>query len=262
MVNKWRDLRGGYLTQLWRELRQGLRDCDQTIELAITLSGEHIGPPLGNWRTDWRTWVDEGLLDCFVTPVFFEATLDHDAHKKGYLTRLRDGIGTVSHEALKAYIKQSKHPGIRVIATGGPPVLLHAITLPAGADGLQCDAWYGSYHRASYQRWQQWRADLREFGHIKFIEQNFDTVSSKDYAMPSGGWGNLAHVPQLRACPGAWWRLGDGSDAKPFAQSRSSAVRADRRYNSPARKMAAARLLGITIPRRIEAVGPRPSIPQ
>ncbi len=219
MVEKWRDLRGGYLTQLWRELRMGLRGVDPKIELAITIAGEHVGPPLGNWRTDWRAWVDEGLVDYLMAPVFFEATLDHDAHKKGYLTNSRAGLGTVPHEVLKAYIKQSKHPEIQVIATGGPPYFFTPSPVPAGADGMQCDAWYGSYHRAWHQRWEQWQTDLREFGHIKFIQQSFDTVSPKDYAMPSGGWGNLAHDPQLRACPGAWWRLGDGSDAKPFAQS-------------------------------------------
>ena len=219
MVGKWRDLRGGYLTQLYRDLRAGLRSVDPQIKIAITLAGEYIGPPLGNWRTDWRTWVDEGLVDYLVSPVFFEATLDHDADKKGYLTNARAGTGTVSHEALKAYIEKSRHPDIQVIAVGGPPYFFTPSPVPAGADGMQCDAWYGAYHLAWYQRWQQWHNDVREFGHIRFIEQNFDAVSPKDFAMPSGGWGGMAYDPKLRACAGAWWRLGDGSDTKPFAQS-------------------------------------------
>ncbi len=219
LVEKWRDLRGGYLTQLYRELRAGLSAVDPQIKIGITLAGEHIGPPLGNWRTDWRAWVDEGLVDCLVSPVFFEATLDHNADKKGYLTNARAGVGTVSHEELKAYIKKSKHPEIEIISVGGPPYFFTPSPVPAGADATQCDAWYGAYHLAWYERWQQWHDDAREFGHIRFIEQNFDTVSPKDYAMPSGGWGGFAYDPKLRACPGAWWRLGDGSDAKPFAQS-------------------------------------------
>jgi len=158
-VEKWRDLRGSYLTQLYRELRQGLRAVDPQIKIGITLAGEHIGPPLGNWRTDWRTWVDEGLVDYLISPVFFEATLDRDAPKKGYLTNALASVGTVSHEALRAYIQTSRHPEIEVIATGGPPYFFTPPPLPAGADGRQCDVWLGSYHLAWFQRWQQWMRD-------------------------------------------------------------------------------------------------------
>lgn len=220
MVQKWRDLRGTYLTQFFRELRMAMRELDPTVEIAITLAGEFIGPPLGNWRTDWRTWVDEGLMDYIISRVFFEASLDHDADKKGYLTHSRLGIGTVSHEALRAYISQSKHPEIKIIATGGPSFFFTPSPVPAGTDGMQCDAWYGAYHLAAHQRWQQFLGDVRDFGHIKFIEQNFDTVSPNEYVMPSGAWGELAYDPKLRSCPGAWWRLGTGDDAKPFAQSK------------------------------------------
>lgn len=219
MVQKWRDLRGEYLTEFFRELRKALRAVDPTIEVAITLAGEFIGPPLGNWRTDWRTWVDEGLMDYLISRVFFEATLDHDADKKGYLTHSRIGVGTVPHEELKAYISKSRHPGIKVIATGGPSFFFTPTPVPTGAGGMQCDAWYGAYHLAWHQRWQNFQNDLHEFGHIKFIDQNFDAVSPDDFVLPSGGWGNLAYDPKLRACAGAWWRLGTGSDAKPFAQS-------------------------------------------
>ena len=222
MVEKWRDLRGGYLTQLWRELRAALREVDPHITLGITLAGEHIGPPLGNWRTDWRAWADEGLADYLISPVFFEATLDHDADKKGYLTNARAGVGIVPHEALRDYIQKSAHPEIQVIGVGGPAYFFTPSPVPPGADAMQCDAWFGAYHLAWSQRWGQWQRDLRDFGHIKFIEQNFDGVSPDDFAMPSrawGAWGALAYDPNLRACGGAWWRLGDGSDAHPFAQS-------------------------------------------
>ena len=217
LLQKWRDLRGEYLTQLFRELRAALRGVDPEITLAITLAGECIGPPLGNWRTDWRTWVDEGIVDALIATVFFEATLDHEADKKGYLTHARSGVGTVSHDALKAFIKTSKHPEIQVIATGGQPYF--PATAPPGADGMQCDPWYDLYHTAWDQRWQQWQNDLRDFGHVRFLSQDFDRVSPEDFAMPSGGWGEMAYVPNVRACPGAWWRLGEGNDARPFAQA-------------------------------------------
>jgi hypothetical protein len=125
----------------------------------------------------------------------------------------------VSYEELKAYISKSRHPEIKIIATGGPSFFYTPSPVPAGADGMQCDAWYGAYHLAWYQRWQQFQKDLREFGHIKFIDQNFDTVAPADFVLPSGAWGNLAYDPKVRACAGGWWRLGTGSDAKPFAQS-------------------------------------------
>ena len=219
MVGKWRDLRGSYLTQLFRELRAALREVDPKITLAITIAGEYIGPPLGNWRTDWRAWVDEGIVDYLISPVFFEATLDHDADKKGYLTNSRAGFGTLSHTALRDYIQHSKHPEIQIIASGSAPFIFITAPAPEGVDGRQTDAWGGAYQLAWFQRWQQWQKDLREFGHIRYIEQNFDAVSPEDFAMPSGAWGSLAYVPELRAAPGAWWRMGDGSDDRPYAQS-------------------------------------------
>ena len=33
----------------------------------------------------------KGLMDYLISRVFFEATLDHDADKKGYLTHSRGG---------------------------------------------------------------------------------------------------------------------------------------------------------------------------
>ena len=78
---------------------------------------------------------------------------------------------------LSDYIRQSSHPETQVIAAGGPPYFFPPTAVPAKANGLQCDVWYSSYHLAWFQRWQQWMRDLKEFGHIKFIEQNFDAVS-------------------------------------------------------------------------------------
>ena len=39
------------------------RKVDPKIQFGVTLSGQYAGPVLGNWRLDWRTWVDEGLVD-------------------------------------------------------------------------------------------------------------------------------------------------------------------------------------------------------
>jgi hypothetical protein len=215
MVAKWQDLRGEYVTQLYRDIRKALREVDPNIEFAVTLSGDHVGPPLGNWRLDWRTWVDEGLIDTIITPVYFEASLDHDAGKKGYLTFGRENIGVLSHQEIKDYIKKSRHPEIEVIATAAPPYLFEPP--PSGADGWRTDVWYSAYHLAWYQRWwEQWMPDVKEFGHIKFLQQNFDGFPT-DNAGLAGGWGEWRYDPKVRACPGVWTALGDGKDGKPIA---------------------------------------------
>jgi hypothetical protein len=216
MVQKWHDLRGTYVTQFYRELRQGLNAVDPNIQIAVTLSGDYAGPPLGNWRLDWRRWVDEGLVDVIITPVTFEATLDLDSEKKGYLTDVKNGKGIVPYETMKDYIARSKHPEIKVIASGGMPYQFSPP--PKGADGWRTDVWYSAYHLAWYQRWQQWKKDLKELGYISFLEQNFDSfpLDNNGYA---GGWGDARYNPNLRTCPGCWTTLGDGTDARPIAQT-------------------------------------------
>lgn len=214
-VQKWHVLRGSYVTQYHRELRTSLREVDPEIEIAVTLAGERVGPPLGNWITDWRTWVDEGLVDAIITPVTFEASLIHDAVEKGYLTHNREDIGVASHETIRDYIARSKHPQIQVISSNAPPYLFPAP--PEGAHGWRIDAWYSAYHLAWYQRWwKQCVKDVEELGHIRFIHQNFDDfpVGGIGHA---GGWGDARYDPARRSSPGGWLTLGDGADAKPTA---------------------------------------------
>ncbi|MHB9071411.1 MAG: family 10 glycosylhydrolase [Sedimentisphaerales bacterium] len=215
MVQNWYNLRGTYFTQLLRELREGLNAVDPNIKIAIPLSGDHVGPPMGNWRMDWRTWVDEGLVDEIISAAFFEATIDKDSASKAYLTNVIAGKGTVPFTTIHDYIKKSRHHDIKIISTSAPSYFYSPP--PAGADGWRCDVWYDSYTLAWYQRWEQWKKDLKDFGYIKFLEQNFDTFP-KNNSGYSGGWGDGWHVPKLRACPGCWYKLGDGSDAKPVTQ--------------------------------------------
>jgi len=215
MVENWRTLRGSYLTQLYREIRDAIRKVDPKIQFGVTLSGQYVGPVLGNWRLAWRTWVDEGLVDVILVPVTFEATYDHEADKKGYLTDARHGKGTVSATEISQYIAKSRHPQIRVIHTGSPSYFYPPP--PDGSDGWQCDVWYDVYHVAWYQRWEQWKRDLSDFGYIKFFEQNFDAFPLRSTAI-SGGWGDGRHNPDLRSTPGVWSKLGDGSDGKAVVQ--------------------------------------------
>ena len=215
LVENWRVLRGTYLTQFFRDLRKALREVDSDITLAVTLSGDHIGPPLGNWKLDWRTWVDEGLVDEIVAPTSFEATLDHDSGSRGYLTNVNAGQGTPGLGTVADYIKQSKHPEIKIISTGAPSYFYPLP--PAASAGWRCNMFYDAYHLAWFQRWEQWKRDLRDFGHIKFIDQNFDGFPTGNNGV-GGGWGDGRYFPALRACPGSWETLGDGTDEKAIAQ--------------------------------------------
>ncbi len=216
MVERWRDLRGEHITQFYRELRAALRAVDPAIQLAVTLSGEHAGPPLGNQRLDWRTWVNEGLIDVIIAPVFFEATLDHAAAQKGYLTRARDGVGTVPLPAMKEFIQRSPHPEIQVITTGAPPYFDRPP--PPGADGWRCDAWYELYTSAWQQRWRQWMRDVQEFGAIRFLAQDFDAFDPAQLP-PAGALGCVAYDPRERACAGGWYPFGDEASGQAFLQS-------------------------------------------
>lgn len=58
--SQWWDLQGEYLTQLLREFRQQF--AGKQIVIGIPRS-DYIGPPYGNMRLDWRTWVAEGIID-------------------------------------------------------------------------------------------------------------------------------------------------------------------------------------------------------
>jgi len=219
MVENWRNLRGEHITQFYRELRKALNAVDPKIQIAVTLSGEHAGPPIGNQRMDWRAWVDEGLIDVIIAPVFFEATFDHDAGKKGYLTHVREGIGVLPFQDIKDYIAKSKHPEIQVISTGAtayfnqPP--------PKGADGWRVDVWYELYTSAWYQRWSQWMADMKDFGQIHFIKQNFDLFPADPTKLPpAGSAGLVAYDPKIRACPGGWYPFGDEESGKALIQDK------------------------------------------
>lgn len=217
MVENWHNLRGTYVTAFFRDLRESLSAIDPKIKIAVTLSGEQVGPILGNWKMDWRTWVDEGLIDEIIAPTTFEATYDLELDKKdkGYLTDVRHGKGVVPYAAMRGYIQQSQHPEIKIIATGAsayfcPPP-------PAGSDGWRASVWYDLYHLAWYQRWEQLKKDLNDFGHIRFFDQHFD-------AFPVQGGNNAAlgdysYNPKTRNCPGLWYDLGDGRNENPVVQS-------------------------------------------
>lgn len=216
MVENWRNLRGSHITDLYREIRSAMKQADPNVKFAVHLSGEYVGPIIGNARLEWRKWIDEGIVDAIILPVTFEATYDLDCAKKGYLTDTRNGVGTVTADQVKQYILKSGHPEIKVINSGAPSYFYP--DPPQGADAWQCDAWYDVYTFAWYERWGQWLADLHDFGSIKFLKQGFDDFPVRNTAI-SGGFGDMRYHPDIHSCPGVWYPLGDGSDDLPYVQT-------------------------------------------
>ena len=215
MVQNWHALRGGYLTQFYRDLRTALDQIDPNIKIAIQIPGDYVGPDLGNWTIDWRTWVNEGIVDGLIQPVTFKGGWDPTTGK-GYLCDAGSGVGVLPVSTYRNFINSSPHPQTQLIQGGGYERFGPA--LPTGTDGWQTFWTLEAFDIAWYQRWQQWKQDIKDLGYIKFMEQNFDNfqVNSAGY---SGAEGDYQYHPDLRACPGAWYVLGDGTNTYPTVQN-------------------------------------------
>lgn len=61
----WRTIRGEFFTTFLRELHADLRPRGLSLSIGLQ-RGDVIGPPLGNWPVQWRTWAAEGLVDSLV----------------------------------------------------------------------------------------------------------------------------------------------------------------------------------------------------
>ena len=83
-LEDWRRLRGEGITQYLRDVRTL---CDQHgLSLGIGIPpGDHFGPPVGNIVVDWRTWVQDKIVD-FIVP----------GHANVVGKHLRTGYGYVS----------------------------------------------------------------------------------------------------------------------------------------------------------------------
>ena len=118
LVESWRRLRGEYLTQFYRELRQALNEVDPQIRIAVQIPGDRAGTCLGNWHLDWRTWIDEGLVNELVVPVVLDGYEGYGAKAQpeqfGYLD------GQVPIDAVRDFIRHSRQPTAQVIQAGGP----------------------------------------------------------------------------------------------------------------------------------------------
>jgi len=118
LVENWRELRGEYVTDFLRDLRAMANTYDVNIIAGIP-QADHLGPPIGNIVMDWRTWVDEGLIDELIVgyitgmqlyPSYDDVTLhylqidDYNVINTRSLTSLatfRDFINSSDHPEIK-----------------------------------------------------------------------------------------------------------------------------------------------------------------
>ena len=81
-LEKWRALRGEYLTQLLRECSALIHAKGKLLSMG-TARGDYVGFPLGNMKLEWKKWITERIID--------ELHLDEQGwawgrHGYGYLT--------------------------------------------------------------------------------------------------------------------------------------------------------------------------------
>ena len=214
MVENWRILRGGYLTQFYRDLRAGLNSIDPNCKIAVWIpGGEYIGSTLGNWRLDWRTWVNEGLIDQL--GLWFNLAFASDYTTRNYLTHYSD-IGILPSSTFKQYIQSSNHPNTQLMTSRSAE--FYPTDPGSDFNGRLTFGLWDSYYIAWYQRWQQWKKDLKDFGHIKFIEQDFDNFPVGTTGN-GGGLGDFCYDPVLRSSQGMWHPIGAGTDGNPSIQN-------------------------------------------
>jgi len=100
---------------------------------------------------DWRTWIDEGLVNELVVPVVLDGDEGYGPRAKladfGYID------GAVSAESVRQFVKHSRQPAARVIQAGGPASNYH--TPPPHADGWRLDAWHDLWLYNMAERWEQ-----------------------------------------------------------------------------------------------------------
>ena len=64
-LESWRDLLGEYLTVFLTDLKKSLKDSQTLLAVGIP-RGYLLGPPFGNITLQWRTWVEQEIVDHLV----------------------------------------------------------------------------------------------------------------------------------------------------------------------------------------------------
>lgn len=64
-LEAWRRLRGEFLTQYFRDVKKIVDEYGLRLIVGVP-PGDYFGPPLGNLFLDWRSWIEEGIIDGIV----------------------------------------------------------------------------------------------------------------------------------------------------------------------------------------------------
>ena len=120
---KWRELRGEYFTLFLRELKSHLKTRGQKLSIGVQ-QGEHIGPPFGNMRIQWRRWVSEGILDELVLGHITRVRSrypDRPQRTWGYIQNQETGLGLppIEEAIRKEYGPLCKRHGVKLYVEPG-----------------------------------------------------------------------------------------------------------------------------------------------
>jgi hypothetical protein len=213
MVENWRELRGGYLTQFLRDLRAAMDVIDPNIQMGVlTCRGDYIGPPYGNRKVQWRTWVDEGIIDMLMmTGNELGPCRAGDDCVSGYFY-VPFVTGIIPYATVHNYIAGSVHPEITFLKGGGG--------FDPDTDGAVTDSQGRDWEYAGDQRAVQIEQNLLQYGSITFLEQDFDSFPVCTPGWTNGGYGDGRYFPSLNSSPGWWERFGDCNDlSQPAIQN-------------------------------------------
>lgn len=167
MVEKWRALRGEYLTAFFREAKAALRKEKPDLALAInTQGGDWFGPPFGNMKMEWRTWIREGLADMLLLRTWMAGGCGaYNFSKEGYLTWADGGFGVTPYPEVRAEVEKSGNK-ILVVSRERRPL--------EGTDGYFDASARLDLPYARKQRAGQLQANMKKDGVIHFIRQDFE----------------------------------------------------------------------------------------
>jgi uncharacterized lipoprotein YddW (UPF0748 family) len=136
---KWRDLRGEYLTQFLREVHDHLQQKGQKLSIGVP-QGEYLGPPFGNLKLPWRQWVTEHIVD--------ELVVGHIAQERarypnlmqrasGYVQNQEENLGLppIEQAVIESYGPLCRQHGVKLYVD--PERFYYVYTHPSYGKGSQ-----------------------------------------------------------------------------------------------------------------------------